>query len=117
MLKALSMLLVCVVAVSGPCQAASSKYQSATIVSVKPHPAASSANSSSTGYDITLRVGSIEYLTLYTPPPGTYGVEYAAGYELLVLVGTKTITFNDMLGNSRKAAILSRRAVPEKSTP
>jgi hypothetical protein len=57
------------------------------------------------------------YVVLYTAPPGTYGVEYAAGDEMLVLVGSKTITYNDILGNSRKAPILSRRAVSEKSVP
>jgi len=37
-----------------------------------------------------------------------------AGEELLVLVGSKTITYNDILGNSRKVPILSRKAVSEK---
>jgi hypothetical protein len=43
-------------------------------------------------------------------------VQYRAGLSLLVLVGSKTITFNDILGNSRKVPILSRKPVPPKSS-
>lgn len=98
-------------------QTISSKYQPGTIMAVKLHPAASGADSSSPRYDISLRVGNTIYVVLYTPPPGTYGVQYSEGYELLVLVGSKTITFNDVLGNSRKVPILSRKPVSQNSAP
>ena len=96
-------------------QAASSKYQPGTIMAVKTHADSNSAESPTTRYDISLRVGNTIYVVLYNPPPpGTYGVQYMAGEELLVLVGSKTITYNDILGNSRKVPILSRKAVSEK---
>jgi len=95
-------------------QAASSKYQPGTIMAVKTYADSNSAESPTTRYDISLRVGNTIYVVLYTPPPGTYGVQYMAGEELLVLVGSKTITYNDILGNSRKVPILSRKAVSEK---
>ena len=117
MRKALSVVLLCAAFAQAIGQVSSSKYQPGTILSVKPHPATNGADSSTIRYDISLRVGNTVYVVLYTAPPGTYGVEYAAGNEMLVLVGSKTITYNDILGNSRKAPILSRRAVSEKSVP
>jgi hypothetical protein len=36
-------------------------------------------------------------------------VKYAAGRELLVLVGKKTITYNDMLGQSTDVPIVSQK--------
>ena len=45
----------------------------------------------------------------------TYGFQYSAGQELLVSVGPKTITYNDMLGKSRTVPIVSRSAAPEKN--
>jgi hypothetical protein len=53
---------------------------------------------------------------LYTPPPGTYGSQYMKGMDMLVLVGDKTITYNDMLGVSREVPILSRMKAPDAST-
>jgi hypothetical protein len=96
------------------CQVASSKYQPATIMAVKPHQDAASTDSSTSRYDVSLKVGNTLYVVLFTPPPGAYGFQYAAGDDLLVLVGSKTITFNDIMGNSRKVPILSRKAVPPK---
>jgi len=114
---ALSVVLLCAAFAQAIGQVSSSKYQPSTILSVKPHPATDGADSSTTRYDISLRVGNTVYVVLYTPPPGTYGLQYAAGDEILVLVGSKTITYNDILGNSRKAPILSRKAISEKGVP
>jgi hypothetical protein len=60
-----------------------------------------------TSYDISIRVGSTLYVVLYTPPLGAVTPEYAAGRELLVKVGEKTISFNDMLGKSLEVPIES----------
>ena len=117
MREALSVVLVCAAFAQATGQVSSSKYQPGTILSVKPHPATNGADSSTIRYDISLRVGNTLYVVLYTPPAGTYGVQYAAGGEMLVLVGNKTITYNDILGNSRKAPILSRKAASDKSIP
>ena len=59
-----------------------------------------SPEDSVTSYDISLRVGSTLYVVLYTPPLGAGTPQYAAGRELLVKVGGKTIRFSDMLGES-----------------
>jgi hypothetical protein len=63
---------------------------------------------------MSLRVGNTEYVVLYTPPDGTDVVEYRLGRDGLVLVGTDTIKFSDMLGRPREVPILHRRAVPDK---
>jgi hypothetical protein len=62
-------------------------------------------------------VGKTEYVVLYTPPPGTYGAQYTEGMNLLVLVGSKTITFNDIRGISREVPILSRAPAPPPKKP
>ena len=55
------------------CQVASSKYQPATIMAVKPHQDAASTDSSTSRYDVSLKVGNTLYVVLFTPPPGAYG--------------------------------------------
>jgi hypothetical protein len=107
-------ILIVLLAAPAFCQSSSAKYQPGTIMAVKPHSEDSGTHSSATRYDVSIKVGHTLYTVLYSPPPGTYGVKYAAGYELLVSVGDKTLTFNDMLGNSRTVPIMSRTTV---STP
>lgn len=107
--------LMCGVAACAASQTASSKYQPGTIMVVTPHPSSDSSNSSVKTYDIAVRVGNTMYVVLYIPPPGTVGIQYSAGQELLVSVGSKDITYNDLLGNSHKLPILSRKTLPEKS--
>jgi len=88
-------------------QSNKSTYQPATILDVKRDQNADSANPSAARYDISLRVGNTIYVVLFTQPPGSYGVEHIAGHEMLVSVGKDSITFNDILGRSREAPILS----------
>ena len=106
--------LLCAAAICAAGQT-SSKYQPGTIMSVTPHQNSDASNSSVTRYDISVKVGNTTYVVLFTPPPGTVGVRYSAGQELLVSVGSTSITYNDMLGNSREVPILSRKTLPEKS--
>jgi hypothetical protein len=47
-----------------------SEYQVATIVSVKPHQASTTAAPDSKSYDVTLRVKDLELVVLVTPPQG-----------------------------------------------
>ena len=109
MKKTLARALMFVLALPAFCQSPTPlKYEPATIMNVMTHPQRTGANSSVTGYDISLRVGKTLYKVLYMPPSGAYGAQYSAGDEILVLVGSKTITFNDILGNSRKLPIMSR---------
>ena len=107
MLRLTSVICICLVTLSALSQSAS-KYEVGTITGVKPHQAAG-AGSDVTSYEVSVRVRNTIYVALYTPPLGTDTVKYAAGRELLVLVGKKTITSNDILGQSFKLPILSQK--------
>src|SRR4051812_20968298 len=91
------------------CQSPQDKYQLATILEVKRDQSADSPDASITGYDISLKVGDTVYVVLFKQLPGSHGVEHIAGLQKLVLVGNDTVTFNDILGKSRQASILSRK--------
>jgi hypothetical protein len=93
-----------------------SKYQVGTITEVKTHQEAGGATDAAS-YDVSVKVGDTIYVVLYTPPPGQETVKYAAGRDLLVLVGKSTVTYNDILGQSYALPIESRRpaAKPNQS--
>lgn len=84
----------------------SSNYEVATITDVQSHP---DSRPGVVSYDVSVRVGKTIYVVLYTPSPGMDTVKYAAGRELLVQVNEKTITYNDILGQSLKVPIVSQR--------
>ena len=86
-----------------------SKYQVGTITEVKAHQAAGSGTSDTTSYDVSVKVGDTIYVVLYTPALGEDTVKYAAGRDLLVLVGKNTITYNDILGRSFAVPIESQK--------
>lgn len=90
-----------------------SKYQVAIITEVKPRQVVGDATSDPTSYDVTVKVGDIIYVVLYTQPLGELPAKYARGHELLVLVGKSTITYNDMLGRSLQVPIESQRPATE----
>jgi hypothetical protein len=107
MLKLLCAICIGLAAVSAVGQ--SGKYQVGTITSVKPHQAGSDAASDVVSYDVCVKVADTTYLLFYTPPLGMNTVRYAAGREILVLVGKQTITYNDLLGQSHEVPIVSRK--------
>ena len=86
-----------------------SKYQVGTITEVKAHQAAGSAASDVASYDVSIKVGDTIYVVLYTPALGEGTVKYAAGRDLLVLMGKNTITYNDILGRSFAVPIQSQK--------
>ena len=88
----------------------SQKCQVATIMEVKAVPAA--ADSSALNYEVTLRVGTSEYVVLYASPNGTDNIRYLLGMDHLVLIGSTTIKYNDLLGTTREVPIISRRQLP-----
>jgi hypothetical protein len=96
-----------------------SRYQVGTITEVKTHQTAGSGASNTTSYDVSLKVGDTIYVVLYTPPLGQETVKYAAGRELLVLVGRGTIRYNDILGQSFEVPIESQKpaAQPQQAKP
>jgi hypothetical protein len=86
-----------------------SKYQVGTITEVKAHQTAGSGAADVATYDVSVKVGDTVYVVLYTPPMGEITVKYAAGRDLLVLVGKNKITYNDILGQSHDVPIESQR--------
>ncbi len=102
--------LVCIFLTTFPAFGQStSKYQVATITAVKAHQAASSGASESASYDVSVKVGDTIYMALYTPASGEDTIKYAAGRDLLVLVGKNTITYNDIVGRSFAVPIESQK--------
>jgi len=103
---------LCLLALAAPGQS-TSKYQVALITEVKARQVAGDGASDPTSYDVSVKVGDTIYVVLYTQPLGEIPAKYETGRELLVLVGKKTITYNDMLGRSLQVPIESQRPVSE----
>ena len=110
--KLMFVFTLCLLTIPALCQT-TSKWQIATITEVRPHPAAGEDASDPITYDISVKVANTIYLVRYTTPAGDIAPKYAAGHELLVLVGKNTITYNDMLGRSYQVPIQSQRPVTE----
>ena len=110
--RLIPVLTLCLLTVPAFCQSAS-KWQVATITEVKAHPAAGEDASDPITYDVTAKVGDTIYVVRYTTPAGEVAPKYAAGRDLLVLVGKNTITYNDMLGRSLQVPIESHRPASE----
>jgi len=96
-----------------------SKYQVGTITEVKTHQDAVGGATDAASYDVSVKVGDTIYVVHYTPPLGEETVKYAAGRELLVLVGKRTIRYNDILGQSFEVPIESQKsaAKPKPAKP
>jgi hypothetical protein len=95
------------------CQS-TSKYQVATILEVKERQAAEHGASDAASYDVSVKVDDTLYVVLYTPRLGELPPKYAAGREMLVLVGKNTITYNDMLGRSFQVPIETQKPAAER---
>jgi hypothetical protein len=118
MLKSLLFIvMICAVALPAFCEP-SAKYELATILDVKPHQSAGDSSSSAAPrYDVSIKVAGTIYVVLYTDTLGTSTARYAAGRELLVHVGKKTITYNDILGRSQELPIISQKPATTVSQP
>ena len=116
MLRLVGLCLICLTTFPAFCQS-TSKYQVGTITEVKVHQAAGTGASDVASYDVSVKVGDTIYVVLYTPPLGMNTVKYAAGRDLLVLVGKDKLTYNDILGQSYDVPIDSQRpaAKPKQS--
>ncbi len=95
----------------------SSKYQPGTVMAVTTHPNGPGKGSDdAVSYDVSIKVGDITYVVLYTPPNGANSVKYSVGIEFLVLVGTDTLTINTALSRPTTLPIL-RREPPKAQSP
>ena len=118
MLRLLGVFCISLTTLPALCQC-DSKYQLGTITSVQTHLAPEHSASDPVSYDVSVRVGDTIYVVLYTPLLGEETVKYATGHELLVLVGERTIRYNDIVGRSFEVPIESQRPVgkPKQSKP
>lgn len=96
---------------------ASSTYQPATIIDVRPHPSPGASNSDDVLYEVSAEVGRTVYVVLTPSPAPSGAIRYAVGREVLVHVGEKTITWNDILGQSHEVPIISTTPIAETPTP
>lgn len=122
MRRAVPLVVVCLAALLSAQSTSSNKYESALVLGVREHQGPIPAqileklkDPSGTHYDISIRLKSnnAEYVLLYTPPPGRYGFQFTSGMDKLVLVESDTVTFNDLMGRSITAPILSRKAAQQ----
>ena len=108
MLKLICVICICLTTFPAFCEPAS-KWEVATIIDVKTHHIDSSSAPDVVAFDVSVKVGNTVYLVLYTPPLGLSTIKYAGGRQLLVLVGKKTIRYNDILGQSLEVPIISQK--------
>jgi len=106
--------LICTVAITASGQSSTPKYEAGTVMAVQPHKADANGPQSDRRYDISVQVGNMLYVVLYTQPPGTISPEYRTGLSTPVLVKGNTLRFNDSLGRSRELPIVSRTTVPRE---
>ena len=106
-------ILTCIAILPTVGQTSSPKYERGTIVAVAPRQTA--PGDAITQYDVSIQVRDTTYVVLYTPPNGANGVEYAAGIDLLVLVGQDKLTFPSKLTGTTEVPILRRETRPAQS--
>ena len=116
MRRLIAVIALCLLTFPGVCQS-TSKYQVATILEVKPLHNAGDPASDATSYNVSVKVGDTIYVVLYTTPLGEVPPTYAAGRQMLVLVGKNAITYNDILGRSLQVPIESQKPAAETKHP
>jgi hypothetical protein len=108
MLRFVGVFCICLTTFPVFCQS-TSKYEVGTITAVKTHTGPGDGVSDAVSYDVSLKVGDTIYVVLYTPPLGEETVKYSGGRDLLVLVGKRTIRYNNILGQSFEVPIESQK--------
>ena len=93
-------LLMCLAIAPAICQTSSEKYEPGTILAVERHPDDSSQSSSKpVQYDVSVKIGEIVYVVLYTPRSGSNTVEYSPGIEKLFSVRSDSLRYPEHGGN------------------
>lgn len=96
-------------------QTTPSGYQPGTITAVTAHQNEPGAGEHVARYDVSVKIGNVVYVILYTPLNGANSVEYSPGIEMLFSVGTDTLTFNSKISGTTHAVILRREVLPAKT--
>lgn len=109
------LILMCLTVVSAPAQTPSSKFQPGTITAVTARQSPGQHETDVTQYEVSVKVGDTKYVVLFTPPNRGNTVKYSAGNQLLVLVGSNTLTFNSAVSGETEVPILSRETLPSES--
>jgi hypothetical protein len=108
MLRLMCVICICMTTLPAFCEPAA-KWEVATIIDCKTHQTDSNTASDVVSYDVSVKIGNTLYLVLYTPPLAMSTIKYAGGRQLLVLVGKKSIRYNDILGQSFEVPIISQK--------
>ena len=116
MLKHMAVILICISALASLGRTSSAKYQPGTITAVTVHQRAPGEGSEDvTRYDVSVKIRNVVYVVLFTPRNGDNIVEHSAGFEMLFLVGDKTLTFNSRGFGSVEAPILRTEILPAEN--
>jgi hypothetical protein len=116
MLRLMCVIGICMTTFPAFCEPAA-KWEVATIIGVKTHHIDSSSTPDVVTYDVSVKIGNTVYLVLYTPPLGMSTIKYAGGRQLLVLVGKKTIRYNDILGQTLEVPIIGQKTAASAKQP
>ena len=92
-------------------QSPSQQYQMGTILAVERHPV-SAEDTGVARYDVSVKIRNTVYVVLYTPPSGAQSVQYAAGRDMLFLVGKDTLTFVSRISGTTASPILRVETLP-----
>lgn len=107
--KLIAVVLVLISSLSAMCES-QSVYQVGTITDVAIHEPMDD-KSTRTSYDVSLKVDNTLYLVRYTPRFGLTTARYSAGRQLMVSVGSESITFRDILGEPVEVPILTQQPI------
>jgi hypothetical protein len=107
-------ILVCISVLSALGQTSSSRFQPGTVMAVTEHHNSGQHDTDVRQYDVSVKVGNATFVVLFTPLSGSDTVTYAMGDELLVLIGSNTLTFN-RASVKINVPILGRETLPAQS--
>ena len=112
----LGLILICIATLQAA-QTPPSNFQRGTITAVVAHKSAPGDKDSDVSrYDVSVKVRDTLYVVLFTPPNGSNTVEYMAGQDILVLVASDTLTFNDPISGRTEVPILRRETLAAGKT-
>jgi hypothetical protein len=111
--RQLSVFLICLPALFALGQTTLSGYQPGVVTEVTAH-----VNTPGVGgedvarYDVSVKIGNVVYVVLYTPVHGANAVEYSPGIQMLFSVGSDTLTFDSKLSGTTVLPILRKKVLP-----